>query len=94
MTPAAPDILVFPQPIIAQADATALPLADASVDLVFTSPPYVDARTYGIGAQRDCVEWIDWMKGGEISQAIPPAYTEFIGKQFLAHVVAQTAVVT
>lgn len=30
-------------------------------DLVFGSPPYCDARTYGIGAQRDCVQWVDWM---------------------------------
>ena len=47
----------------AQADATRLPLADQSVDLVFTSPPYVDARTYGIGAQRDCAAWAEWMLG-------------------------------
>jgi hypothetical protein len=33
----------------------------ASVDLVFGSPPYADARSYGIGAQRGCQEWIDWM---------------------------------
>lgn len=46
---------------ILQADAGRLPLADASVDLVFTSPPYCDARTYGIGAQRGCAEWINWM---------------------------------
>lgn len=26
---------------------------------------------------------IDWMNGDELSQAIPPAYTEFIGKQLL-----------
>jgi len=31
------------------------------IDLVFGSPPYCDARTYGIGAQRGCQEWIDWM---------------------------------
>jgi hypothetical protein len=30
-------------------------------DLVFGSPPYIDARTYGIGAQRDCQDWIEWM---------------------------------
>ena len=26
---------------------------------------------------------IDWMTGAELSQAVPPAYTKFIGKQFL-----------
>ena len=48
---------------ILQADARRLPLADGSVDLTFTSPPYADARTYGIGAQRKCVEWVEWMLG-------------------------------
>lgn len=47
--------------MIVQADARRIPLADGSVDLVFGSPPYCDARTYGIGAQRDCEEWVDWM---------------------------------
>lgn len=28
---------------------------------------------------------IDWMTGREINEAIPPAYTEFIGEQLLAH---------
>lgn len=43
------------------ADAQDLSFPDQSVDLVFGSPPYCDARTYGIGAQRDCQPWIDWM---------------------------------
>ncbi len=43
------------------ADASRLPLPDGSVDLVFGSPPYCDARDYGIGATRGCQEWIDWM---------------------------------
>ncbi len=29
---------------------------------------------------------IDWMNAAEINQAIPPAYTEFIGRQLLSHV--------
>lgn len=51
------------QPIFIQADAAHLPFDDLSVDLTFFSPPYCDARTYGIGAQRDCVEWVTWMLG-------------------------------
>lgn len=44
-----------------QADATRLPFADQSFDLVFGSPPYADARTYGIGAQRNAVDWVEFM---------------------------------
>jgi hypothetical protein len=47
--------------MILAADAARIPLADKSVDLVLGSPPYMDARTYGIGADRKCQEWIDWM---------------------------------
>lgn len=44
-----------------EADALHLPFEDKSFDLVLGSPPYCDARTYGINAQRGCQEWIDWM---------------------------------
>lgn len=34
---------------------------------------------------------IDWMTLPELSEAIPPAYTEFIGAQLLAHIEARAA---
>jgi len=40
-------------------------------------------------AERAEAMGIDWMTGDELSQAIPPAYTEFIGKQLLAALVAE-----
>lgn len=52
--------------LLAQADARRLPLPDLSVDLVFGSPPYTDARVYlengkDLGISRNCVDWIEWM---------------------------------
>ena len=29
---------------------------------------------------------IDWMSGDELAEAIPPAYTEFIGRQLMEHI--------
>lgn len=36
-------------------------LPDASVSLVMGSPPYANARTYGIDSVYDCQQWVDWM---------------------------------
>lgn len=33
---------------------------------------------------------INWMNGKEVNQAIPPDYTEYLGKQLLAHVKRET----
>src|SRR5437762_2287006 len=35
-------------------------LPDQSVDLVFTSPPYEAARTYGIDFKLKGQDWVDW----------------------------------
>ena len=37
-----------------------------------------------IAAARDAMG-IDWMTKGEINESIPPAYTEFVGKELLRH---------
>lgn len=31
---------------------------------------------------------IDWMTGDELSESIPPAYTEFMGRKLRAYMVA------
>lgn len=46
-------------------------------------------QVYGNGGGREywpAAMGIDWMTADELTQAIPPAYTEHIGKQLLAHV--------
>jgi hypothetical protein len=42
-----------------------------------------DGLLYFSTAERNEAMGITWMKGGEISQAIPPAYTNFIGLQLI-----------
>jgi DNA (cytosine-5)-methyltransferase 1 len=43
-----------------------------------------------IAAARDAMG-IDWMTKQELNEAIPPAYTQFIGRQLLAHILAEKA---
>ena len=42
-----------------------------------------------IAAARDAMG-IDWMTKNELNEAIPPAYTQLIGKQLLAHIKAES----
>lgn len=46
--------------MIIQSDVSRIPLGDNSVDLVFCSPPYEDARTYGIDFDLAGQDWVDW----------------------------------
>jgi len=41
-------------------DCVSIPLETDSVDLVFTSPPYEDARTYGIDYKVKGDDWVQW----------------------------------
>jgi DNA (cytosine-5)-methyltransferase 1 len=42
-------------------------------------------------ADKEAAMGIDWMNRNDLSQAIPPAYTEFIGTQLLAYLAAVAA---
>lgn len=42
-----------------------------------------------VAAARDAMD-IDWMTKNELNEAIPPAYTRFIGEQLLTHLAAQS----
>lgn len=36
-----------------------------------------------------CTGGIDWMTRAELAEAIPPAYTEFLGKQLIEYIKEQ-----
>ncbi len=57
-----------------------------------THKPSGQPRSYqGSRDERAEAMGIDWMTTGEIAEAIPPAYTEFIGHQLLAHITQEVA---
>jgi DNA (cytosine-5)-methyltransferase 1 len=60
------------------------------ISVTGTGTPSGTWRVYGSLRTADfrAVLGIDWMNRAELSQAIPPAYTRFIGEQLLAHLEA------
>lgn len=57
-----------------------------------TVKPSGAARSYqGNNEERAEAMGVDWMTRDEIAEAIPPAYTEFIGEQLMAHLRATVA---
>jgi DNA (cytosine-5)-methyltransferase 1 len=69
------------------------------VDVTGTGGPTAKRRLSGGGRSRkptnirhaNEVMGIDWMSRRELSQAIPPAYSEFIGKAAIAHIASLRA---
>lgn len=52
---------------------------------------YGSTRYKGEDRDRRAAMGIDWMRRYELTQAIPPAYTELIGRQLLSAVVGSRA---
>lgn len=50
----------------------------------------VNTQDFSTEARRQAMG-IDWMNGSKLSQAIPPAYTEWLGRELLAHMMARRA---
>jgi DNA (cytosine-5)-methyltransferase 1 len=46
-----------------------------------------------VAAARDAMR-IDWMKKGELNEAIPPVYTQFIGEQLMAQMYSASSMLT
>lgn len=46
-----------------------------------------NSRKFSLSIWKDAMG-IDWMKRDELTQAIPPAYTEYIGRHLIAHIEA------
>ena len=44
-----------------------------------------------VWAKRRAMGGLDWMTGHEVNEAIPPAYTEYLGRQLLAHLEERAA---
>ena len=42
----------------------------------------------GTRAEREAAMGIDWMTKNELNEAIPPAYTQFIGEQLMGYMLS------
>ena len=42
-----------------------------------------------VWAKRQAMGGLDWMTGHEVNEAIPPAYTEYLGRQLIEHIKTQ-----
>lgn len=61
------------KPVVLQSDARSLPLEEASVDVIVTSPPYVGVIDY-VKANRMLYLWMNWPFDGERAREIGARY--------------------